>query len=462
MTSPTDVPMGAERNEITLNRVEAPLTLTFDTPRTLGWWDQAVLWFNLGVSLTGPVTALFVLSPYVDGTTMSLFAAFTATILGAALGAALLGAASVPGAMTGAPSMVLLRGLFGRRGSVVPTLLNIAQNVGWATIEIIVIATAATALTSDGWRSLWVILAGIGATVMAVRPLGSVRWLRKVVVWLVLVATVYLFARLLSEPMPSFFDGGWSGFGWATDTVIAVCVSYALLINDYSRHSKDARASFAGAWLGYGLAAILYISLGIVAFATVVDLDGDVIAGLLAVPAGALALFILAIDEVDEAFANIYSTTMSVHNIAPNVDRRWVSVAIGAVATTLALFIDLQGYQSFLFLVGSLFVPLVAVMIVDWFVVSRGHWNLSDSSPLRPAMLISWLCGFVAYQLVNPGTVNGWNDFWIWAAGQMGFVPPGWLAASWFALVVGAIATVLFGLIERSVTARGRATKLSN
>ena len=93
MTSPTDVPTGAQRDQITLARVEAPLTLTLDTPRTLGWWDQTVLWFNLGVSLTGPVTALFVLSPYVDGTTMSLFAAFTATVLGAGLGAALLGAA---------------------------------------------------------------------------------------------------------------------------------------------------------------------------------------------------------------------------------------------------------------------------------------------------------------------------------------------------------------------------------
>ena len=75
---------------------------------------------------------------------------------------------------------------------------------------------------------------------------------------------------------------------------------------------------------------------------------------------------------------------------------------------------DLRGYQSFLFLIGSVFVPLVAVMITDWFVVSRGEWDLSESSPLRPAMLVAWLTGFVAYQLVNPGYVNGWNDFWVW------------------------------------------------
>jgi purine-cytosine permease-like protein len=237
-----------------------------------------------------------------------------------------------------------------------------------------------------------------------------VRWLRKVVVWLVLAATVYLFSQLLSEPLPDLTDGGWTGFGYATDTVIAVCVSYALLIGDYSRHSRTAKASFYGAWVGYGLAAIIYISLGIVAFSTVVELDGDVIAGLLAVPAGALALLILTVDEVDEAFANIYSTTMSVHNLAPNVDRRRVSIAVGVIATSLALVIDLSGYQSFLFLIGSVFVPLTAVMITDWFLVSRGRWNLSESSPLRPAMLGAWVSGFVAYQLVNPGGVAGWND----------------------------------------------------
>lgn len=444
----TDVPTSAT------GRVEAPLTLSFSPPQTLGWWDQTVLWFNLGVSLTGPVTAAFVLSPFQDGTTMSLLAAFTATLLGAVLGAALLGAASVPGQRTGAPSMVLLRGLFGRRGSLVPTVLNIAQNIGWGTIEIIVIATAATALTGDGWRPLWVVLAGLGATAMALRPLGSVRWLRKVVVWLVLAASVYLFAQLLSEPLPGLTDGGWAGFGLATDTVIAVCVSYALLIGDYSRHSRSAKSSFFGAWVGYGVAATVYIALGIVAYSTVVNLDGDVIAGLLAVPAGALALLILAVDEVDEAFANVYSTTMSVHNIAPHLDRRYVSIAVGGIATALALVIDLSGYQSFLYLIGSVFVPLVAVMITDWFIVSAGSWDLSGRSSLRPAMFAAWFSGFVAYQLVNPGYVNGWNDVWVWVQQLVGFTPPTWLAASWFALVVGAVATLLFGLVERM--ARGQ------
>jgi purine-cytosine permease-like protein len=284
-----------------------------------------------------------------------------------------------------------------------------------------------------------------------------VRWLRKVIVWLVLAATVYLFAQLLSEPLPGLTEGGWTGFGYATDTVIAVCVSYALLVGDYSRHSRSTKDSFFGSWVGYGVAAILYISLGIVAYSTVVGLDGDVIAGLLVVPAGALALLILAVDEVDEAFANIYSTTMSVHNVAPGLDRRRVAVAVGAVSTALALVVDLRGYQAFLFLIGSVFVPLVAVMITDWFVISRGRWDLSDTSPFRPAMVGAWLCGFVGYQLVNPGTVAGWSDLWVWVQGLLGFTPPTWLAASWFALAVAGVATLVLGAAERGARQRAKA-----
>jgi NCS1 family nucleobase:cation symporter-1 len=432
-----------------LGLVEAPLTLSFRPPRTMGLWDQTVLWGNLGVSLTGPVTALFVISPLVDGTRMSLLAAIVATVVGAVLGSALLGLSGIPSSATGAPAMVVLRGLFGRHGSLVPTALNIVQNIGWGTIEVLVISSAATALTSPGLRPMWVLLAGIGATAMAIFPLGSVRALRKVIIWLVLGASAYLFVKLLQQPLPPITQGGWHGFGYAFDTVIAVCVSYSALIGDYSRHSRTEEATFYGACIGYSIAAIAYIGLGLLAFSTTVALDADVIAGLLAVPAGALALLILTVDEVDEAFANIYSTTMSIQNIWGRIDRRLIAVGVGTLSTLLALVIDLRDYQTFLFVIGSVFVPLAAVVIVDWFVVSRGQWDLSETSPIRWSMVVAWCVGLAGYQLVNPGGVKYWSDFWSWLANALGFVPPTWLAASWSSFVLGALATLVLGLVFR-------------
>src|SRR5215213_6029773 len=126
---------------------EAPLTLTTEPPRPLRFTDQLALWGNLGISLFGPLTGALVAT-----TTGSVGLAILAIVLGCGLGALLLGASAMFGATTGAPAMVSLRGVVGRRGSVAPTLLNIAQNIGWATMEIIVIASAATAILGEAWR----------------------------------------------------------------------------------------------------------------------------------------------------------------------------------------------------------------------------------------------------------------------------------------------------------------------
>src|SRR3954447_19611709 len=102
-----------DRIDLSSPRTEAALTLEEPPPRVLGWLDQMGLWGNLGMSILGPVTAIYILQPY-QLAPMSYVAAATAIVLGTILGTLLIAAAAVPGAETGAPSMVLLRGLFGR------------------------------------------------------------------------------------------------------------------------------------------------------------------------------------------------------------------------------------------------------------------------------------------------------------------------------------------------------------
>jgi nucleobase:cation symporter-1, NCS1 family len=422
---------------------EAPLTLTTEPPRPLGFSDQLALWGNLGISLFGPLTGALIAT-----TAGSVGLALLAIVVGCALGAILLGASAVMGATTGAPSMVTLRGLVGRRGSVLPTLLNIAQNIGWATMEIIVISTAAAAVVGEAWRWPFVILAGAAATTMAIRPLGSVRLLRKIMVWLVLAASIFLFVQVLLQPRQSIPQESVLGFWPAVDLAIAGVISYAALAADYSRHSRTRKAAFWGASLGYGLAAVAYYTLGVLA---VVNLGAsDVITALVTLPAGAIAISILLVDEVDEAFANVYSTTMSVHNIIPKLDRRIIALIIGVTATLLAGMLDFSQYQSFLFLIGSVFVPLYAVAAVDFFLVSRQSWDVSNTSRLRVAPVIAWACGFIAYQLVYPGTVPGWADFWTSVDQRIGFVQPGWLGSSVAAIAVGGFVMFISGLLLRN------------
>jgi putative hydroxymethylpyrimidine transporter CytX len=430
---------------------EAPLVLTTDAPRTLGFFDQFTLWGNLGISLFGPVTGALV-AAY----TGSLVKGLIAVVVGCGIGALVLGGAAVFGSHTGAPAMASLRGLFGRRGSMAPTVLNIAQNIGWATMEIIVISQAAVAVTSERWRWLFVLIAGFLATAMAVRPLGSVKLLRKFMVWLVLIASVYLFIQVLSKPVQDMPQDGVFGFWPGVDLAAAGVVSFAPLAADYTRHSRTNKAAFAGSALGYGLAAILYYALGVIAVATLQTNSTDVITALVTLPAGAIALFVLLVDEVDEAYANVYSTTMAAHNLIGQIDRRWISVAIGVLATVLALFVDLGNYTQFLYLIGSVFIPLFAVAIADFFVVSKMRWDVSDTARFRWQPTLAWVFGFVAYQLVNPGTVEGWSPFWLELQQTLfnNQPVPAWLGATYTSIVVSMIAAVLLGRLGRQEVSR--------
>jgi len=433
---------------------EAPLTLDQPAPRVLGWMDQTGLWFNLGISLLGPVGAVYVLQP--DGVhAMSFLAATAAIVLGTVLGTLLVAAAAVPGAETGAPAMVLLRGLFGVRLSYLPTLVNIVQLVGWSVFEIVVISEAAQQLLP--WRAhLWpyVVVAGVLTTAMAIRPLGVVRVLRRYALVAVTLAMAYLFVQLLRHPLPSVTHGTWHGFWTGTDYVIAVAVSWAPLASDYSRHARSPRGAFGAAMVGYTVAQVACYVLGLIALFTVVaasdtNMQHDMFARFIAVPLGWLAFAALVARELDQSFADSYSTVVSIQNVVPRMDRRLLAVVVGGLATGLALLFGIGSYANFLLLLGSVFVPLTAVLLVDYLVGHRGRWNVGGDAPVRWVMVLPWIAGIVVYQLVNPGYVGWWASAWGDVAQWIDFTPSSWMSASVLSFVVAAVVTLPMTLASR-------------
>lgn len=436
MTTITDRPRGTEHAEV-------PHTLVEPAPRSLGLLDQLGLWGNLGVSLLGFTGALFLLQPHT-----SLAAAMTALLVGTVLGTAGVAASAVPGVRTGAPSMVLLRGLFGTRPSYLPTVLNVVQLVGWTTFELVTIATALHQIADGVPRWAYVLIGGAITTGLALRPLGWIRLLRKYVTLAVLVALAYLFVQLLRHPLPGFTSGTWDGFWPAVDTVIGVSVSWVPVASDYSRHSRSARDTVIGTFVGYSITQMACYALGLVTLFTVAR-DGDIFGAFIAVPLGTLAFAVIAVRELDQSFVDTYSTAVSLQNFRPRWDRRVLALLVGTLATVGALVLNVNDYENFLVLIGSVFVPLLGVVVVDWFLVSRGRWDLGEQVRPRWATLVSWVLGFVAYQLVNPGAVSWWRSMWGHVASGLSFTAPSWLGASIFSFVVAAVAAGATGAITR-------------
>ena len=438
---------------------EVARTLAEPVPQALSLLDQFGLWGNLGVSLLGFTGAIFVLQPGGTGTPeLSLAAALTAIVTGTVLGTVALALAGLPGAHTGAPAMVLLRGLFGARLSYLPTVLNILQCLGWGIFELVTIATAAHTVAPALPRQGYVLIAGAATALLTIRPLGAIRVLRRYATGAVLVVLCYLFVQLIRRPLPGFTHGTWSGYWAATDTVVAVAVSFAPLAADYTRHSRSPRAAFTGVLTGYSLTQVLCYLIGLLTLVTVAHNPDDIYGAFIALPVGALGFAVLAARELDQSFANVYSTAVSTQNLRPLWDRRILAGVIAALTTAGALWLNITDYQDFLDLIGSVFVPMSAVLIADYFITSRRRWDLSAAAPSRWPMLLPWAAGFITYQLINPGYVSWWASAWTSIGRAIGFTPESWMSASILSFAVAALLTLLTPTLARgSGAGRGSA-----
>jgi nucleobase:cation symporter-1, NCS1 family len=436
---------------------EVAKTLAEPVPQALSLADQFGLWGNLGVSLLGFTGAIYVLQPG-SGGQLSLAAALTAIVLGTLLGTLPVALAAVQGARTGAPAMVLLRGLFGARVSYLPTVINIVQLLGWGVFELVTISTAARTVVPhfvhfQVARWVYVLVAGLLTGLLTIRPLGAIRVLRRYAAIAVLIVMCYLLVQLLRQPPGfaplGFGHGTWSGFWSATDTVVGAAISFVPLAADYSRHSRTPRSAFAGAITGYSVTQILCYGIGLLALVTVAHGDtGRIFGAFIALPFGALCFAILAARELDQSFADVYSTAVSVQNLRPLWDRRVLALLVTVLTTAGALWLNISNYENFLDALGAVFVPMSAVLVVDYFIVSRGRWDLSAAARPRWLMLVPWAAGFVMYQFVNPGSGGWWTSAWTSLARHVGFTAQPWMSASILSFLVAGAVTLLAGLVR--------------
>jgi nucleobase:cation symporter-1, NCS1 family len=385
--------------------------------RVLGLADTTLLWGSLGVSLLVLVAGALLVPA------LSLRDAVIAIVAGGLIGSAMLGVAGMIGAQARVPAMVLMRAPLGRNGSYLPTALNVLQNVGWATFELIVIATAAAALSDEvlGFEARWawtLLFGALAAGLALMGPIGVVRrFLRRFAVWIVLASLAYLtwwalngaaLGDLWSRPG----EGGFSLWEGA-DLVVALVVSWIPLAADYTRFTRSERAALVGTGLGYLVASVWLFGLGALLLLTRDLADPAQIPSSVAAAgaASALALLAVTVDETDEAFANVYSSAVSIQNLLPRVSQRLLIVLVAATATVAAIAIDLVRYEDFLVLLGSFFVPLFGVLLADWLLAGRySERDIFGARPFRAGPIAAWLAGFAFYQWLHPIGPSWWVD----------------------------------------------------
>jgi putative hydroxymethylpyrimidine transporter CytX len=324
--------------------------------------------------------------------------------------------------------MVLFRPVLGRAGSVLPSVLNVAQLLGWTAVELWAMALLADALASEflgvDLRRVWLAIVAAGCTILALGgPVLVVkRFLERFGTWIVLAGGALLTVAIVAaEPAPWQMTGGSAAapipFWLAVDLVIVMPVSWLPLVADATRFARGERGVFTATFAGYAAGNAWFYLLGALLVREVftgADLAGTSRA-IGALGGGTLLLVALLVGEAPNAFANVYSTAVSALNVRPRASQRALVVGVGAVAFALALVVTIERYEVFLFLIGSVFVPLAGVFLADYFVLARGRYGPDrvfgpEADGIRWRALVPWLAGFVVYHWSVPTGPEGWVD----------------------------------------------------
>jgi len=214
--------------------------------------------------------------------------------------------------------------------------------------------------------------------------------------------------------------GGWPSFWQAVDLVVILPVAWLPLVADYSRFSRSARSAFWGTFGGCFVATVWFCALGVVYVPAVTaeDMTGWLVAGM---PIGLMAVIVVLMLESDGTFANVYSASVSIQNVAPQVRQRGLAIAVGLASIALALAVNLLHYENVLLLIGSLFVPLFGILAADYFLLRRRRLETKslyegDGSRfwywggVNVAAIVIWALGFLLYNWISPGTVEWWQN----------------------------------------------------
>ncbi len=384
------------------------LTPVASDQRVFRWHDHASLWFSLGVGLLVMQVGAYLMPA------LGTQEAMLAIVAGSILGAGLLGWVAKIGCDSGLASAGLMHAVYGRTFARLPIVLNIVQLIGWGTFELVVMRDASVAIgrQAGGMEGThWPVLATLlwGGVVLLLISGSMVQLVRRIIARvalpLVVLSLLWLSWQFLGLAQTQGLEQLWQRKGTggmgvmpALDLVIAMPISWLPLVADYARHGRHGGAALRGAWTGYALANMWCYALGVLVALTLPS--KDLVTALLLAQGGLIALSLILIDEVDNAYGDAYSGAVSSHSLLPRWSVRQWGMVVAVACTLLALVLPMHSLEPFLLLLSSVFVPLFGVILGRLAFGADAGALLQRAGKAHAAPIAIWLAGVAFYHLL--------------------------------------------------------------
>jgi putative hydroxymethylpyrimidine transporter CytX len=184
------------------------------------------------------------------------------------------------------------------------------------------------------------------------------------------------------------------GFGAAIELSAAMPLSWLPLISDYTRDAKHPIAATRVSVITYFAGSVFMYTIGL--GAAIFTGKSDIAVIMYKAGFGILGVLIILFSTVTTTYLDVYSAGVSLKTIYAGLPEKSMAVAVGLIGTAIAIFTPVEQYQNFLYLIGSVFAPMISVLITDYFILKKDSMKKS----VDVTNFIIWLIGFIIYRVL--------------------------------------------------------------
>jgi len=349
-------------------------------------FENGLIWFGAAVSIAEIMTGTY-FAP------LGFSKGLLAILLGHVIGCIMLFLAGLIGGKVRKSAMETAKMSFGSKGALLFSVLNIIQLVGWTAIMIFDGALAANGIFNMG---SWVWCAIIGALIVlwiliGIKNLGKVN---TIAMGALFALTIVLSFVIFGKGSTLNVTGESMTFGAAVELSVAMPLSWLPLISDYTREARKPVKATAASAITYGIVSCWMYVIGM--GAAIFTAESDIAQIMVKAGLGIAGLLIVVFSTVTTTFLDAYSAGVSSESLSRNISGKLIAVAVTVIGTFGAIFLPLYDITDFLYFIGSVFAPMIAIQIADFFILKQN----TEESAFNIRNLAVWLAGFIIYRLL--------------------------------------------------------------
>lgn len=347
-------------------------------------FENGLIWFGAAVSLAEILTGTY-FAP------LGFSRGLLAILVGHVIGCLMLFCAGVIGGSVRKSAMETAKMSFGSKGGLLFSVLNIVQLVGWTAIMIYDGALAADGVIAAG-KWIWCLLIGGLIIVWIVIGIENLGKINTVAMAALLILTVILSFTIFGKDTMASAGGDMMSFGAAVELSVAMPLSWLPLISDYTREAKEPVKATAVSAIVYGIVSCWMYVIGM--GAAIFTGESDIAQIMVKAGLGIAGLLIIVFSTVTTTFLDAYSAGISSESLSEKLSGKWMAVAVTVIGIVGACLFPMDDITDFLYFIGSVFAPMIAIQIAGFFLLKQDHQEQSADV----LNLVVWFVGFVLYR----------------------------------------------------------------